>query len=66
MGIDIFLHSALKGNVSTYHVNTDQIVAMVSDSVNPPSSVHPRSHCGSNLCGSQKSASENDAWFIAH
>lgn len=30
------LHSALRGNVSTYCVNTDQIVAMVSDSVIPP------------------------------
>ena len=30
------LHSALRGNVSSYRLNTDQIAAMVGDSVMPP------------------------------
>lgn len=32
------LHSALRGNMSSYHLNTNQIAAMVGDSVMPP---HP-------------------------
>jgi hypothetical protein len=32
------LHSALHGNVSTYHLNTDQIVHLASSHLMPPSS----------------------------
>ena len=58
-------HSGLRGNVSTYHQNTEDIADMVDDKSFAPPLL---GSCGNNrchLCGAQKPASKSHAQFLA-